>query len=87
MRQSAAEDREPTGSAPLVERHYGNLHCGNCYRSTALVRTARFYTCVRCGAPAFECPACARISAEQGLGPTLTCTPCSLREETHADAS
>jgi hypothetical protein len=63
------------------------MNCGNCYRRAAVATEARFFTCTRCGDPAFECVTCVRIAAERGLVAITTCASCSLREEMHADAS
>jgi hypothetical protein len=68
-------------------REYCSLHCGNCYRSPVMAPEARFFTCARCGDPAFECKRCVRVGVEGGFASVTTCATCSLREEMHTDAS
>jgi len=58
------------------------VNCGNCYRSAYVAKEARSYTCTRCGAPAYRCVTCVRISEERDLASVVTtCATCSLLDE------
>ena len=70
-----------------TERDYVTLNCGGCYRSAALAGEARFYSCVACGAAAFECVRCADLGVERGLPPAWTCAAFTLRRELCEGAS
>ncbi len=74
-------------SRPPGTREYCALHCGSCYRSSALAPEARFFSCTQCGEPAFVCKTCVARGADYGASPGTTCATCSLRHEIGADAS
>jgi len=62
------------------QRDYVPLHRGSCYRGTAWAHEVWFFSCTRCGAPAFQCQTCARICETHNLTAT-TCAGCSLADE------